>query len=270
MINLSNRFTDFFHKKKSQSIPPVYAAPDNKSNIRRSQSCARPPIPKKRPALQKSHEAPEPTAHLPITPTSSHSDLSSPPSPPPTHVSFVKAVQTVRKQQSTQTESFSDFFPEKVWQNRTKFMIIQLEKDVFTPILSAQYPEMVPQLLQSVADRLFTWFFILKLLPAGPERMKYMNEALRLVQQSQLNPRANGVREVCYSVFYTLCQLPPYRIPTHLQQNLLDASMQCIESCLEREERLSAGERESMYTFQIAMYRGIYSYSPKLLIQPST
>ncbi|KAJ9084314.1 hypothetical protein DSO57_1025703 [Entomophthora muscae] len=180
--------------------------------------------------------------------------------------SFVRAVNTVKSMQRVSSEdAFSAFFPENTCQKRAVFMLVQIKK-IAVSFLARNYPSAIEPLLATIGSRLFTLFYIIKVLPVGNERAAFMDEADNLVKQSQLSSHDCGARETAYAVHFALnIHRAQFRFSAEDMEVVLTKSLACIRSCIERELKLSNKERESMYVFQQVMANTTYPI-PKLLI----
>ncbi|KAI9295815.1 hypothetical protein K502DRAFT_329596 [Neoconidiobolus thromboides FSU 785] len=181
--------------------------------------------------------------------------------------SFVKAVNTVKKLSHSNSEAaFSAFFPENVCQKRAIFMLVHLKKQVFCPLLNSKSPNLIAPLLATIGDRLFTLFYIIKVLKPGEVRSTAMAEAQNLVKASGLNPQICGTRETAFAVYFALQTINnSFFMDDELKGKVLEKSNECLKSCIEKELKLSESEKESMYVFQQVM-SGFHFTTPKLLL----
>lgn len=184
--------------------------------------------------------------------------------------SFVRAVNTVKSMQRVSSEdAFAAFFPENTCQKRAVFMLVQIKKLALLP-LARKHPSALEPLLATIGSRLFTLFYIIKVLPAGPERTAFMDEADSLVTQSHLSPHDCGAREAAYAVHFALhLHRAQFRFSDEEVQQVLSKSLACIRSCIERELKLSSKERESMYVFQQVMANTTYPVPTLLIAKPN-
>ncbi|KAI0238788.1 hypothetical protein L0F63_005487 [Massospora cicadina] len=162
-----------------------------------------------------------------------------------------RAVNTVKCMQRANAENaFSEFFPENTCQKRAVFMLVLIKKQAVA-FLSKDYPAAIEPLLSTIGSRLFTLFYIIQVLPDGPERAVFMEEANELIKQAQLPPQVCGVREAAYAVSFSLhYHQKQYGYTNEELHIVLNKALKCIQSCIERELKLSTKERESMYVFQ--------------------
>jgi len=181
---------------------------------------------------------------------------------------FVKAVNTVKALSHVSAEdAFSAFFPENICQKRAIFMLVQIKKQILIPSLSHTHPSAIIPILSTIGDRLFTYFYAVRVLEQEDlQRASILEEARCLLSQSTLLIRSNGAHEAAYSVYYALLHhRRQFRYSSQLITEMLDKARAIIHSCLDRESKLSPSERESMYIFQQVMANTQYN-PPKLLI----
>ncbi|ORX96041.1 hypothetical protein K493DRAFT_301127 [Basidiobolus meristosporus CBS 931.73] len=187
---------------------------------------------------------------------------------------FVRTMRLLSKQRKEgpqEHDTFDIFFPEQsICRARAIYFTTRIKTHFPVVIPTKTYvgedPKTLDKLYHTIVDRFYTYSYVNSFMPNGEKRESIL--AKFEYEMQAFNPKYlefKGGREAIFAVHYALNATFGDSLEVADKVALVQVARECIENCLESEERLNDTERQCMYNFHKLM-SGQEWPDPNLLI----